>query len=132
MKITFSLDTIGIAGFGHDFRALDGQNTPVIDVFDSFSSANTDVFSRVIFFLGPVFPTLQNLPTRGNRMLRRLRETMGKIADELLEKSRTVKVFEGGKEDNVTTDKSIIGFLGSCFSIFSLSFPLYSQSQISG
>ncbi|KAJ3570409.1 hypothetical protein NP233_g4425 [Leucocoprinus birnbaumii] len=105
-----SLDSIGIAGFGHDFAALDGKNTPVLDVFDSFDDANTDFFSRIIFFLGPVFPTLQNLPTRSNRMLRRLRETMGKIADELLERSRRVKM--DGKEDSVTADKSIIGLLG--------------------
>ncbi|KXN88329.1 11-oxo-beta-amyrin 30-oxidase, partial [Leucoagaricus sp. SymC.cos] len=102
------LDAIGIAGFGHDFEALDGKNTPVIEVFDSFDDANTDFFSRIIFFLGPVFPTLQNLPTRSNRTLSRLRETMGKIADELLKRSRQVK---DGKDDTVTADKSIIGLL---------------------
>lgn len=71
--------------------------------------ADTDFFSRMIFFLGPVFPKLQNLPTRSNRMLRRLRETMGRIADELLERSRQVR---DGKEDTVVADKSIIGLLG--------------------
>ncbi|KAF5363712.1 hypothetical protein D9756_001123 [Leucocoprinus leucothites] len=104
-----SLDAIGIAGFGHNFEALDGKNSPVLDIFDSFDDANTDFFSRIIFFLGPVFPTLQNLPTRSNRMLRRLRETMGKIADELLERSRRVKL--DGKDDTVTADKSIIALL---------------------
>ena len=55
------LDSIGIGGFGHDFKALDNKNTSVVEVFDSFDDANTDFFSRIIFFLGPVFPTLQNL-----------------------------------------------------------------------
>ncbi|XP_006457595.1 hypothetical protein AGABI2DRAFT_123448 [Agaricus bisporus var. bisporus H97] len=103
-----SLDSIGIGGFGHDFKALENKNTSVVEVFDSFDDANTDFFSRLIFFLGPVFPTLQNLPTKGNRMLRQLRETMGKIADELLKRSRRVS---DEKEDSVIADKSIIGIL---------------------
>jgi hypothetical protein len=37
---------------------------------------------------------------------------MGKIADELLERSRIAK---DGKEDTVTADKSIIGLLGGVF-----------------
>jgi hypothetical protein len=103
------LDSIGIGGFGHDFKALENKNTSVVEVFDSFDDANTDFFSRIIFFLGPVFPTLQNLPTKSNRMLRQLRETMGHIADELLNRSRKAR---GEKNDNVVTDKSIIGILG--------------------
>lgn len=42
-------------------------------------------------------------------MLRQLRETMGKIADELLKRSRRVS---DEKEDSVVADKSIIGILG--------------------
>lgn len=64
-------------------------------------------------------------------MLRRLRETMGKIADELLERSRQVK---DGKEDTIIADKSIIGILGTCllthvfiFFLLRLSTSMFSQ-----
>lgn len=127
------LDSIGIAGFGHDFKALEGENAPVVDVFDSFDGANTDYFSRMVFFLGPVFPTLQNLPTRNNRMLHRLRETMGRIAAELLERSRQV---QDGKADTMMADKSIIGLLGMVnllsFFIFCLTRPTLVKSENTG
>ncbi|THH01154.1 hypothetical protein EW145_g6961, partial [Phellinidium pouzarii] len=33
-----SLDSIGLAGFGHDFGALEGRHSDVAEMFDSFSS----------------------------------------------------------------------------------------------
>lgn len=69
-------------------------------------------------------------------MLRRLRETMGKIADELLERSRQVK---DGKEDTIIADKSIIGILGTCllthvlfFSFFDLVHQCLVKSENAG
>ncbi|PPQ78494.1 hypothetical protein CVT25_011835 [Psilocybe cyanescens] len=100
------LDSVGIAGFGHDFRALEGKDSPVVDVFESFSSEDTSWISRFVFLMGPVLPVLQNLPTGQNRTLKRLRETMGEIADELLARNRKEK--EG---KSMVEEKSIIGLL---------------------
>jgi len=56
--------------------------------------------------MGPVLPILQYLPTKQNRMFKRLRLTMGEIADELLARNRKEKE---GKA--LTEEKSIIGLL---------------------
>lgn len=97
---------MGIAGFGHDFRALEGKDSPVVEVFESFSSGDTSFLSHFVFLMGPVLPILQNLPTKQNRMLKRLRSTMQEIADELLARNR--KENEGKA---LTEEKSIIGLL---------------------
>ncbi|KAJ3498395.1 hypothetical protein NLJ89_g10225 [Agrocybe chaxingu] len=101
-----SLDSVGVAGFGHDFDALDGEDSAIVDVFESFGSDDTSLLSRFVFLMGPVFPTLQNLPTKKNRMLRRLRYTMRDIADELLARNRREKE---GKQ--MSEEKSVIGLL---------------------
>ncbi|KAF4616127.1 hypothetical protein D9613_011263 [Agrocybe pediades] len=98
-----SLDSVGIAGFGHDFHALEGNNSPVVDVFDSFGSDDSSALSRFVFLMGPVLPILQHLPTKRNKIFKRLNSTMRGIADELLARNRR------GKEES--NDKSIIGLL---------------------
>ncbi|KAF9478457.1 cytochrome P450 [Pholiota conissans] len=102
-----SLDAIGIAGFGHDFHALDGKESAVVDVFDSFASGDTSLLSHFVFLMGPVLPILQKLPTKQNLTFRKLRATMRSIADELLERNRREKAGKGG----VSEEKSIIGLL---------------------
>lgn len=104
-----SLDSVGIAGFSHDFHALEGKNPPVVDVFESFSDEDTSWLSRFVFLMGPVLPILQNLPTKQNKTLKRLRTTMGEIADELLARNREEK---DGK--SIVEEKSIIGLLSEC------------------
>ncbi|CAA7269644.1 unnamed protein product [Cyclocybe aegerita] len=101
-----SLDSIGIAGFGHDFHALDGKDSAVVKVFESFGSGDTGFLSRFVFLMGPVFPTLQNLPTKQNRIFKRLRDTMGEIADDLLARNRRER-----EEKQLSEEKSIIGLL---------------------
>ncbi|KAF8972060.1 cytochrome P450 [Flammula alnicola] len=101
-----SLDAVGIAGFGHDFHALDGKDSAVVEVFESFGSGDTSFLSHFVFLMGPVLPILQNLPTKQNRTFKRLRSTMGDIADELLARNRKEKE---GKA--LTEEKSIIGLL---------------------
>jgi hypothetical protein len=58
--------------------------------------------------MGPVLPFLQYLPTKQNRMWKRLRSTTRGIADELLARSRKEKE---GKA--LTEEKSIIGLLST-------------------
>ncbi|TFK33700.1 cytochrome P450 [Crucibulum laeve] len=101
-----ALDSVGIAGFGHDFGSLDGHRTFVAEVFDMLGSNNYSVISNIIFFLGPVFPMLQNLPTKRNKIFKQLHVNMSDIAKDLLERSRKEKEGELAFEE-----KSIIGLL---------------------
>ncbi|KAF9530906.1 cytochrome P450 [Crepidotus variabilis] len=101
-----SLDSIGIAGFGHDFHALDGQESAIVQVLESFSDEDTSILSRLVFFLGPVLPILQKLPTEQNRTVVKMKKTMRVIADELLERNRKAKDGQAMAEE-----KSIIGLL---------------------
>ena len=60
--------------------------------------------------MGPVLPILQRLPTKQNRIFKRLRTTMGEIADELLVRTRRE---EEGKA--LMEEKSIISLLSTHF-----------------
>ncbi|KAL0061277.1 hypothetical protein AAF712_011895 [Marasmius tenuissimus] len=98
-----ALDTIGIAGFSHDFGSLDGKPSAVAAAFESLGQTPESKIGLLLFLLSFVFPALVNIPTKRNQLLLELRETMRGIADELLDRSR--KGDLGGEE------KSIIGLL---------------------
>lgn len=61
--------------------------------------------------MGPVLPTLQNLPTSDNRLFKKLRATMSEIADELLDRTR--KEREGKLTGEKAEEKSVIGLLST-------------------
>ncbi|KAJ7499846.1 cytochrome P450 [Mycena latifolia] len=103
-----ALDSIGIAGFSHDFRSLDGEYSAVAEAFDSLSFEGTGVLSNLVFILGVQFPFLANLPTARNRIMKNLGRTMSDIADDLLEKTRREKRSHVTDE---TADRSVIGLL---------------------
>ncbi|KAF7354627.1 Cytochrome P450 [Mycena sanguinolenta] len=103
-----ALDNIGIAGFSHDFRTLDGEYSAVVAAFDSLNFEGQGIISSLVFLLGTQFPFLANLPTKRNRIMGNLRRTMSGIADGLLEKTRREKKTHVTDE---TTDRSIIGLL---------------------
>ncbi|KAJ7165645.1 cytochrome P450 [Mycena crocata] len=102
------LDSIGIAGFSHDFRSLDGEHSAVAEAFDSLSFEGTGFFSNLVFVLGTQFPFLAHLPTARNRIIANLRQRMSVIADDLLEKMRSEKKTHVTDE---TADRSVIGLL---------------------
>uniref|UniRef100_P9WEI9 Cytochrome P450 monooxygenase claP n=1 Tax=Ampulloclitocybe clavipes TaxID=56467 RepID=CLAP_AMPCV len=102
-----SLDSIGIAGFSHDFGSLDGKHSDVAAVFDSFGTSKPSYFSMVIFLLAQVFPILLKLPTNRNLLTNKLRKTMSEIADVLLDRTRKEKEGKMG----IVEEKSIIGLL---------------------
>ncbi|KAF9256570.1 cytochrome P450 [Marasmius fiardii PR-910] len=95
-----ALDSIGIAGFSHDFGSLDGKPSTVVDAFDSLGSTPPTALGRILFLLSFVFPWLSYIPTERTRKTDDLNKSMTGIADEMLGKSRRVG------EDN-----SIIGLL---------------------
>ncbi|KAJ6473158.1 cytochrome P450 [Mycena sanguinolenta] len=103
-----ALDSIGIAGFSHDFRTLDGEYSAVAAAFDSFNFEEQSIISSLVFLLGTQFPFLAHLPTERNRIMGNLRRIMSGIADGLLEKTRREKKTHVTDE---TADRSVIGLL---------------------
>ncbi|KAI5117516.1 hypothetical protein M0805_009524 [Coniferiporia weirii] len=102
-----SLDSIGIAGFSHDFGALEGRHSDVAEMFDSFGSLPPRGVSIVLPLLGPILPFLLKIPTNRRRLVKRLHSTMEEIAETLLERSRKEKAA-GTTGD---TGRSMIGSL---------------------
>ncbi|KAJ7336934.1 cytochrome P450 [Mycena albidolilacea] len=103
-----ALDSIGIAGFSHDFRTLDGEYSAVAAAFDSLNFEGQGMLSNLVFLLGTQFPFLAHLPSKRNRIQKNLRYTISGIADELLERTRRERKKQVPDE---TSDRSIIGLL---------------------
>ncbi|KAI5117593.1 hypothetical protein M0805_004044 [Coniferiporia weirii] len=102
-----SLDSIGIAGFSHDFGALEGRHSDIAEMFDAFGSVPPRGLSIIFPILGPVLPFLLKVPTSRQRMVKKLHSTMEEIAETLLERSR--KENEAGLVGD--TGRSMIGSL---------------------
>lgn len=83
-----SLDTIGIAAFGHDFGALQGKHGVVEEAFASLNSAPPRGLSAVLLLLGPLFPVLHNVPTKRQITLKKLNQSMQEIAEDLFRKTK--------------------------------------------
>ncbi|KAG1780532.1 cytochrome P450 [Suillus placidus] len=104
-----SLDTIGIAGFSHDFGSLDGKHASVTEVFDSFgNSPQASALHRVFFLLGSAFPIIAKIPTKRTKLSKKLNVTMGEISNDLLLRSRREKDVNVKEAEE---EKSIIGLL---------------------
>jgi hypothetical protein len=84
----------------------------VVEVFEGIGAADTSLMSHFVFLMGPVLPILLKLPTGENRMFKRLRLTMSKIADELLDRTRREKAGKITGEVKAE-EKSIIGLLSA-------------------
>jgi hypothetical protein len=100
-----ALDSIGIAGFSHDFASLDGKPCEVADAFENLGSARQPPLEHILFWLGMFLPWLRDwIPTERGKKLADLRASLRKVADKLLERNRVGGVREGD-------EKSIIGLL---------------------
>ena len=108
------LDSIGIAGFGHDFKSIDGEMSPVVEAFAAFGEANPDILSILSALLGTVIPQVINIPVKRTRLFTKLNEVTSEIANELFENSRREKGGSGASSD--IKDRSIIGLLGKYMS----------------
>jgi hypothetical protein len=106
--LVHSLDSIGIAGFSHDFRCLDGEKSPVTAAFHAMEITEASLLANLVFFLSVMFPVLLRLPTERIRLFRELRRSMNVIAERLLENTRREKEGNVAEEH---TDKSVIGLL---------------------
>ncbi|KAG1824968.1 cytochrome P450 [Suillus variegatus] len=103
-----SLDTVGIAGFSHDFGSLDGKRVSVAEAFDTIGSNQPSAVDRAVFLLASVFPIILKIPNKRQNMFTKLGITMEQISNELLIRSRREKdadMSQGGEEN------SLIGLL---------------------
>jgi hypothetical protein len=100
-----SLDSIGYAGFSHTFNSLSNPSStsPIQLAFNSFSTTKPSVVSMITMLLSCIFPIMLKAPTNYGRVIRRLKETTGKIGEALL--TRTRMAVDKAEE------KSIIGLL---------------------
>ncbi|KAH8798013.1 cytochrome P450 [Flagelloscypha sp. PMI_526] len=104
-----SMDSIGIAGFGHDFGSLDGKRSPVVDMLSSFGKEAPSAFDAIIFLLSVPFPSIfSRIPSRWNQRLWRFRKTMSETAQQLIASTKEETKVLG---EHTVTDKSIIGLL---------------------
>ena len=102
----FSLDTIGIAGFAHDFCALEGKRSSVEEVFTALGTAPP--MNMIIMLLGQVVPILRKVPNPHGHIMGDLHDKLEQVAEELLETRRKEKVAGS----NATyASRSIIGSL---------------------
>ncbi|KAG2039491.1 cytochrome P450 [Suillus americanus] len=104
-----SLDTIGIAGFSHDFGSLDGKRASVTEVFDTFgNNQQASAVNKVLRLLASVFPIITKMPTKRRNLMKKLGVTMEEISNDLLIRSRREKDLNVSGRDE---EKSIIGLL---------------------
>ncbi|KAG1818513.1 cytochrome P450 [Suillus subaureus] len=105
-----SLDTVGIAGFSHDFGSLDGKHASVTEVFDTFgNNQQASAVNKALLLLASAFPIITKIPTKRRNLMKKLSITMGEISNDLLIRSRREKdsVNMSRREE----EKSIIGLL---------------------
>ncbi|KAF8890488.1 cytochrome P450 [Infundibulicybe gibba] len=107
--IAFRVDSIGLAGFSHDFGALDGKRSPVVAAFDSFNYSKMSIGTACLLIIGPFFPSFAQIPVQRNILFANLRRNVEEIADDLLHKNR-VEMEANGKMDD-KRDKSIVAAL---------------------
>ncbi len=106
-----ALDNIGITGFSHDFGALKGDFSEMMDIFDGFGKLKSTFFQELVFFLEPIFPFLQVIPNGRIGLRKRLHKTMGEVAEELIGRTRNEKAMTGNYE--YSPGQSIIGTLST-------------------
>ncbi|KAK0227136.1 cytochrome P450 [Armillaria nabsnona] len=93
-----SMDSIGIAGFSHDFGAIDGKP----QMFDELDLSKGAAFFALMIIVGTKFPAVLRLPSKKKDALAAMNGVFSDIADRLLAKAK-----EHGNDD----DKSVMGLL---------------------
>ncbi|KAK0205805.1 cytochrome P450 [Desarmillaria ectypa] len=93
-----SMDSIGIAGFSHDFGAIDGKP----QIFDDLDMSSGAAFFAFMIIASTMFPAILRLPSKKKEVLSTMNRVFSDIADQLLAKAK-----EHGNEE----DKSVMGLL---------------------
>ncbi|KAJ7089567.1 cytochrome P450 [Mycena epipterygia] len=97
-----SLDTIGLAGFSHDFGTLSGRTSAVSTAFDSIGS-KPSFADTAVFLMSLIAPIVDNVPTGRRILLDQLAKAMRGLANTFL-----ATIASAGES---STDKSVIGLL---------------------
>ncbi|KAH0826753.1 cytochrome P450 [Lanmaoa asiatica] len=97
-----SLDVIGLAGFSHNFGALEGNHASVTEIFDAFPSI------KVFFCWERSSHSSYGIPTSSTRLRQKLNVAMEKISSVLL--ARTQRELEFGVKEG-EEERSVIGLL---------------------
>ncbi|KAJ6489013.1 cytochrome P450 [Mycena sanguinolenta] len=95
-----SLDTIGLAGFAHDFGTLSGKTSSIAKAFDELGSKPTTFLDKVLFLLSSISPVFGSIPTSRSLTFNQLTKEMFAIGEKFVEST-----------GDVTADKSVIGLL---------------------
>jgi hypothetical protein len=103
------LDSLGIAGFSHDFGTLQGKYSVVAEVLDSFGALKLSFVDIFKMMFSPVFPILTTIPTPRFNLFKKFKLTSKQISRELLERTRNEK--KGDVEDK--KDHSVMGLLST-------------------
>jgi hypothetical protein len=85
------LDTIGWAGFSHDFCSLAGEQSPVAAAFAQLAAAKMGLLDGLIFVLQPSIPFACKLPSARQRALRNLNAATDRLAEEFFQRTRGLK-----------------------------------------
>jgi hypothetical protein len=96
-----SLDTIGIAGFGHDFRSLDGVSSPMSQVFELLGNSQMTLADGFVLVLQPIIPFATYYPSPRQSAILKMRAATQQLAKQFLLRDRTEE------KDN----RSILGLL---------------------
>ncbi|TFK22475.1 cytochrome P450 [Coprinopsis marcescibilis] len=103
-----ALDNLGIAGFGHSFGSLDGNEPEVVGVFDNFRPpSEVGAVSKIMFLLAPLIPALLSIPTDGVKLLASTKAAMKPIAEGLIQSAKR----QISQAQDTELSKSIIGLL---------------------
>ncbi|KAM6489941.1 Cytochrome P450 [Amanita muscaria] len=105
---------MGIAGFGHEFKALEWYPSPVMNVFEEFCHHEDDLLSKLTIFIGAIFPVFLKFPTNRARLTKKYQKALSQTAKEIIrelekmtEKSADDDT-EFGLDDMVTNNLFII------------------------
>ncbi|KAK0227131.1 cytochrome P450 [Armillaria nabsnona] len=93
-----SMDSMGIAGFSHDFGAIDGKP----QMFDELNLNRGVAFFAFMGIASTMFPAVLHLPSKKKDALAAMNGMLSDAADRLL-----VKAKEHGNDE----DKSVMGLL---------------------
>jgi hypothetical protein len=98
--VVYSFDTIGLAGFSHDFGTLAGKKSSIATALDTIGSKASflDTATAMLSLIVPIFDLI---PTRRGLILDELAGPMWGLGDNFL-----------ATTGEVGTDKSMMGLLG--------------------
>lgn len=80
-----SLDTVGIAGYSHDFGTLHDNRDTLLKSFGDFNNLKPSVLLAITFMMAPVFPVLAfMMPTAYSNLVSALHAKMTQVCTEMM------------------------------------------------